>query len=461
MNRKARETIQQFAMLEQGDTVTAAVSGGADSVALLDFLCGLIDCKLTVRACHVNHCLRGEESDRDEQLVRTMCEQYGVPLDVRRVEVKPVAQERGISIEQAAREVRYAFFSELSERYNSKIATAHTLSDTAETVLFHLARGTGMTGLCGIPPVRENIIRPLIGCSRAEIEGYCSLHGLCYVTDSTNLLDEYTRNHIRHKLLPQLDRINTDALGAIGRMTDTLRRDNDYLAREATRIHESLTNEDGLDAGRLAVQHSAIRSRIIAQLLERGGVERSAERIALIEQMLCGGRRHTLQVGRGNYIVVKNGILRLEHRSAKVSQPIRQILCRKDALNGTAVALGYGKNIEFTVCSCADYEIFKNNSKMVLKNAVDYDKIKLDIFLRPREAGDRIRPVGRGCSKLLKKLYCELGLAQRERLCVIADSDGVIFAEAVGADERVMVDSGTKRILQICITDQNTEDSDG
>lgn len=123
MNRKARATIEEFSMLRQGDTVTAAVSGGADSVALLDFLCSLTDLRLTVRACHLNHCLRGEESDRDEQLVRTMCEQYGIPLDLRRVEVKALARERGVSIEVAAREARYAFFDELAEKYRCKIAT--------------------------------------------------------------------------------------------------------------------------------------------------------------------------------------------------------------------------------------------------------------------------------------------------------------------------------------------------
>ena len=201
MNRKARATIEEFSMLRQGDTVTAAVSGGADSVALLDFLCSLTDLRLTVRACHLNHCLRGEESDRDEQLVRTMCEQYGIPLDLRRVEVKALARERGVSIEVAAREARYAFFDELAEKYRCKIATAHTLSDAAETVLLNLARGTGIAGLCGIPPVRGAVVRPLIGCTRRETEDYCAAHGLCYVTDSTNLTDRYTRNHIRHNVL--------------------------------------------------------------------------------------------------------------------------------------------------------------------------------------------------------------------------------------------------------------------
>ncbi|MEM1485630.1 tRNA lysidine(34) synthetase TilS [Oscillospiraceae bacterium PP1C4] len=458
MNRKARDTIEQFEMLRQGDTVTAAVSGGADSVALLDFLCSLVELGLVVRACHLNHCLRGEESDRDEQLVSTMCGQYGVPLDVKRVEIKPLARARGLSLEQAARDERYAFFEEIAEKYNSKIATAHSLSDTAETVLFNLARGTGITGMCGIPPVRGNIIRPLIACSRAEIEDYCATRGLCYVTDSTNLSDDYTRNHIRHNVIPQLYRVNSGALGAIGRMTGSLRQDADYLAGETLRIAAELARDGGIDTVRLSAQHPAIRSRVVAGLLESSGIERSAERIALIEGMLSGGRKHTLQVGRDDYIVVREGILRLEHRQKSRSGTIKPRVLKKMQLDGAVLTLECGKTIEFSIINCADYEIFENNTELVLKNAVDYDKINIDLFLRARQAGDRIKPVGRGCTKSLKKLYSELALTARERLCVIADSGGVIFAEGAGVDERVQVNKTTKNVLAFCITDQKTEE---
>lgn len=448
MNRKARATIEEFSMLRQGDTVMAAVSGGADSVALLDFLCSLTDMDLTVRACHLNHCLRGEESDRDEQLVRTMCKQYGVPLDLRRVEVKALAQERGVSIEVAAREARYAFFDELAEIYCCKVATAHTLSDTAETVLLNLARGTGIAGLCGIPPVRGRIIRPLIGCTRRETEEYCAAHGLCYVTDSTNLTDRYTRNHIRHNLLPQLFRVNPEALAAVGRMTDSLRRDADCLAGLAREAGEKLRREDGFDTAGLAALHPALRSRIVASLLEEGGIERSAERIGAIEGMLGDGRKHTMQVGPRIYITVREGVLRLERRRGSPG-PVAPRQLDKARLDGARIPFGGGKAIEFSVINCADYEIFENIPDKGLKNAADYDKINVDIFLRSRCPGDRIRPVGRGCSKTLKKLFSELGLGDRDRLCVLADSEGVFFAEGAGVDERVRVGRETKNIMMI------------
>lgn len=458
MNRKARATIEQYGMLWQGDAVTAAVSGGADSVALLDFLCSLAELNLTVRACHLNHCLRGAESDRDEQLVRTMCREYGIPLDVKRVEVAPLARARGHSLEQAARDERYAFFASLSARDGCKIATAHTLSDSAETVLFNIARGTGIAGVCGIPPVRGNIIRPLVACTRAEIEAYCADHGLCYVTDSTNFSDAYTRNFIRHSILPQLVRVNPDVQGAIGRMAETLRQDAEYLAEEASRAKRGLLRGEGLDAAGLRQLHPALRSRVIAELLAERGAERSADRIGIITGMLQTGSPRVLQVGKGDYVSLRGGLLRLEHREQPGGGPIETVAAHKSELDGARFTLGCGKSISFSVVNCADYEIFKNNTDLVLKNAVDYDRISVDIFIRSRQPGDRIRQAGRGCSKSLKKLYSELALADRGRLCVLADSGGVVFAEGAGADERVCVDASTKNMLTFEITQRETED---
>ena len=455
MNHKARATIEQFAMLRQGDTVTVAVSGGADSVALLDFLCSVADLNLHVRACHLNHCLRGEESDRDERLVRTMCGQYGVPLDVRRVNIRQLARERGTSLEVTGREERYAFFAELAKTYHSKIATAHTLSDTAETVLLNLSRGTGIAGLCGIPPVRDFVIRPLIACSREEIERYCTAHNLCYVTDSTNLSNDYTRNHIRHNIVPQLARVNQNALGAIGRMTDMLRLDADYLQQQALAEAGRCAAENGFLLEKLAQLHPAVLTRIISEILEEHGIERSAERIGLIAEMITGGKRHVLQVGKNRYITARRGILRVESRTKQNCDPIEQIAVKKSNIDGMTISLGNKKTVTISVLDCADYEIFENNTDLVLKNAADYDKINADIFFRSRQAGDKMKPANRGCTKSLKKLFSELALENREQLCVAADSEGVVFVENIGVDERVKVDRKTRTVLTFTITEDN------
>ncbi len=195
MLETVKQTIEDYHMLNPGEPVLAALSGGADSVALLRALLAL---GYPVRAFHLNHCLRGAESDRDEAFCRALCERLGVPLTVERIDVG--AQTAGEGIEAAARRIRYERL--VAAAQGAKIATAHTADDNLETMLFHLARGTGPKGLAGIPPVRGDIIRPLIGAERAQVEAYLSELGQDFVTDSTNLSDDYTRNRIRHEVVP-------------------------------------------------------------------------------------------------------------------------------------------------------------------------------------------------------------------------------------------------------------------
>ena len=202
------DTAKKYSMTETGDEVIAALSGGADSVCLLLALNELKETLgIKLSAIHVNHCLRGNESDRDEQFCRDLCGRLRIPLICGRFNVKEEAENRKISTELAARDIRYRFFQENSS--GKKIATAHTANDNAETVIFNLARGTGTKGIAGIPPVRGNIIRPLINVTRSQIENYLKEKNQEYVTDSTNLTDDYTRNIIRHIVIPVIEQINS------------------------------------------------------------------------------------------------------------------------------------------------------------------------------------------------------------------------------------------------------------
>ena len=188
-------------MTQPGDTVICAVSGGADSVCMLHVLLSLRNTLgITVEAAHFNHQLRGEESDRDEAFVRTLCAELGVVLHVDNGDVRARAAKTHESVEEAARALRYAFFSSLP----CLIATAHTQDDNLETVLLNLTRGTGLAGLCGIPPTRDSFIRPMLAVSRAEIEAYLEQNGLPHVTDSTNFLPDARRNRLRQSVIPLL-----------------------------------------------------------------------------------------------------------------------------------------------------------------------------------------------------------------------------------------------------------------
>lgn len=192
-----------------------------------------------VAAAHLNHGLRGDEAERDEVFVHRLCAAWGVPLAVRREAVGRVAAERSLGVEEAGRAVRYAFLEEEAGRLERegggavKIATAHTLSDSMETALLSMTRGCGPEGLQGVPPVRGRIVRPLIDCTRAEVEAFCAARGLEFVTDSTNSDCRYSRNRVRHRVVPELYRLNPRAEDAFARLFILLRRDEAHLESEA------------------------------------------------------------------------------------------------------------------------------------------------------------------------------------------------------------------------------------
>ncbi len=272
MKTKVLTAIERYDMLHEGDNVAVGLSGGADSCALvMALLENRETLGITVRACHINHNLRGAESDGDEQFVRGLCERLGVPLEVFSVDVRGAAQKHE-SLEEIARKLRYDRFGELAAR-GYKIATAHTANDNAETVLMNMIRGTGTKGLAGIPPVREAFIRPLIFCTRTDTETYCREHGIEFVTDSSNLSDDYTRNRVRHNVIPMLESFNPSFIAAVTRMTGAVNDDTDFIESYARKCAEECAYKHGHDSRKLKELHPAVRFRIISWVLKDAGVE--------------------------------------------------------------------------------------------------------------------------------------------------------------------------------------------
>lgn len=296
-------------MAEKGDAVVAALSGGADSVSLLYALKELSgELGITVSACHVNHHLRGEESDSDMRFCEKLCERLDIPIVVREVDVKSL-QQKHESLEECARRVRYDFFAEVSQ--GKRLATAHTANDSAETVLLNLMRGTGLKGLCGIPPVRGNIIRPIIYCTRDEVEEYCRSRGLSWVTDRTNLSTDYTRNKIRHIILPEMLKINGSLYSTVTRMEKSLREDSDFLEGMAVQALEEARQPGGWSASALAALPKPVQSRAIRLIFAKGGIEPSALRINTAAEILAAGRGK-FNPCRGKFFVVRRGVVFVE-----------------------------------------------------------------------------------------------------------------------------------------------------
>ncbi len=316
MKNKIKETVTAYNMLEKGDNVVVGVSGGADSIALLHALYSIKEeLGISVYACHINHNLRGEESMRDESFVLDFCQSIGITPAVFSIDVKG-SVEKHESIEERARKMRYACFERMCREKNAKLATAHTASDNAETVFINILRGTGTKGLCGIPPVRENIIRPLLRCTREDIERYCSENKLEYVTDSTNLSDDYTRNKLRHHLIPMLKEFNPSIIEAVARMTSAVYDDNAYLERTAFTAKEECKAENGYSCLSLSQLERPILCRIISSVLSENGIEPSALRINGCAEIIMN-KKGKINLCRNKFAVVRKKIFFIQYEEQK------------------------------------------------------------------------------------------------------------------------------------------------
>ena len=311
MTNKAARDCARFGLLETGDSVIAALSGGADSVALLHFLYSIKEqYDLTLYAAHLHHGIRGEEAQRDEDFCKILCEKYNIPLFCRHRDIPALARERGISEELCGRQERYAFFEELAERYNAKIALAHTASDNVETLLFNLSRGASLNGACAIVQKRGNIIRPLLSCTRAEIEAYCDAHQLTYMTDSTNLSDDYTRNRIRHHVVPVLRELNPDLEGAMLRFSRDASEVSAYLTRQAEKALADAQTDYGCRAESLLGCDIAVRKAVLILLIKKYNIMPTHQRVDLLLEILQNGG--AVELDKSHTFVCDRGLLRMK-----------------------------------------------------------------------------------------------------------------------------------------------------
>lgn len=454
---QANKAIAQYDMIPPGCRVVAAVSGGADSTALLHFLHALQQERpFFLSAAHFHHGIRGEEADRDEDFVRQLCLRWDLPLQVGRADVPALCRESGEGLEECARRVRYAFLADCAQ--GGRIATAHTMTDNVETFFIRLLRGSGLKGLGGIPPVRGNILRPLIFCSRADVEEYCAEQGLDYVTDSTNLTDDCLRNRVRHRLLPVLSQLEEGAEETLSRTMIQLRQDEECLSRQAEQTAVSAAvPEEGLSASELLSLPDALRARVLLRFAGQCSAGRmDAKHVEMLNRLLVQGGAAVLP--GGVRVACRDGRLYRDPFETAPSQPDWEAplslgIC--DLPNG---------RYRFTLVSRGD--VFLENGpdgsgrflpgqnekiyNLLLYPCIDYDKIRGKVALRTRRPGDAMT-LPRRPRKSLKKLWNESAVPARERASrlVLADEEGVIFAEGFGPDQRCAPDDATKRILRI------------
>ncbi|KGN04731.1 tRNA(Ile)-lysidine synthetase [Clostridium haemolyticum NCTC 8350] len=455
---KVIHTIKQNNMFEVGDKVVVAVSGGPDSICLLHILYKLKEkLDISIVAAHINHCLRGEEADKDEEYVRKFCENLNIQCFIKKEDVHKISKDRGISCEMAGREVRYDFFSEVLNNVGAnKIAVAHNANDQAETILMRMLRGTGLEGLIGIRAVRDNIfVRPIIDITRDEIEDYCYVNNLNPRIDKTNLENIYTRNKIRLELIPYIQKnFNSDVIEVLNRFSDIVKIDNDYLNKVALEKYNKYCKSEKdkvIIKEEVFKEHEAILTRVIRMALKelKGNLNNFDK--GHIYDIIDIQKKSTgkfIMLPKNIRVLNNYGDVSLYKNNNKINidkgkQEYNLVINKENILdNGLKITLDIINNVEDTK--------FDKNS---LIKYFDYDKINRDIKLRYRNNGDKFVPLGMKGTKKLKDLFINLKIPKEKRdiIPLIVFDDEISWIVGYRISDKFKINKNTKRILKIKI----------
>ena len=437
------EFADRYNMLPQGSTVICAVSGGMDSVCLLHAVKELsAERGLRVYAAHFNHCLRGEESKRDERFVKKLCDDLKVELFTSRGDVKKYAEEKKLGIEDAARHMRYAFFEELAAGFRPcRVATAHNANDNAETMLMNLARGAGLRGMCGIPPVRGIYVRPLLAMSRSDIERYLSENMLGHVEDSSNDSDDYTRNRIRHHVIPILMQAGRGFPATATAAASLMREDEqllEALAAEAVKIRQLSEGSLELSVHELTAAPAPLASRAIIAAAERLGQTVNTRHIQAVLKIACSALPSAEAYLPGGICAARRYdriVFSLEPRQTRTFAG--QTLCCGDWTSIVECGLDVYSG-EVNENTPAD-EIFFFKKSAICGN----------ISVRPRKAGDNICLSRKQGRKSLKKLFIEKKIPafERELVPVIADEEKVLAVVSLGQEATLAAEKSEAAIM--------------
>ena len=474
MLRKIKTYIKQNELLEKGDRIAVGVSGGADSICLLHVLISLMqEYRLKLVAVHINHGIRGEEAERDEQFVSKFCTEYGIELRTFYYDVKRFASEEGLSVEEAGRQVRYSAFLEICREYQcNKLAIAHNKNDNAETFLFHLFRGSGIRGLSGMEANRiltegdreVRVIRPLLCVTREEIEEYLAEESIEYIIDSSNLTEEYTRNKIRHRILSYaVSEVNPQSVNNIAEAAKALKEIEEYLGSNIRLSYEQLVNQtEGIlrfKVEELKAQPYVIRKGVVRRILEQlakvqkdleakhveavlGLMERQVgKQVHLPYHMIAEREYETICF----YIEAPKGEKEVGDQRLKpalvIIPGITQIAEKRKILETKLI--NYKKNDPIPKNSCMKW--------------FDYDKIENAVEIRTRQEGDFIQINTSGGKKKLKDYFIDHKIPQKQRDEQLLITDGSHIMWIPGAAERMSekykVDDTTTKILLMKLID--------
>lgn len=462
MQQKVKQYIKEHNMLQIGDKIVVAVSGGADSFSLLHILHNLKnEYNLTLYCAHINHCLRGAESDQDEECVQKFCESLNIPFYSKRVNIEEISLKENVSTETAGRLERYKFFEEILTKFKcNKIALAHNSNDVVETVFMRIFRGAGLEGLRGILPVRDEIfIRPILCCDRDEIESYCNFEKLPYRNDSSNFEKIYTRNKIRLDLIPYIkENFNGNIISTVNRMVESLSEDYDFINKEVELNYNKYCKKNNgvvvIDKNAKEL-HKAILSRII-----RSAIKQVLGHLKNIESSHVDSIIKLFENSTGKKLVIPNNILieniygdinicineKRENKTLNFIIQKNEIECIKNPIYIEGIM-----KVKFEVINNEKYHNIK--SKDELTKYFDYDKLKNEISLRYRVDGDEFKPLGMSGRKKLKKYYIDQKITRelRDQIPLLCFDNDIAWVIGYRTSEDYKVDKNTSNVLKIVI----------
>lgn len=455
MLKKIREFANENNMFRNCSFVVAGLSGGADSVCLLNVLMKLRPIfGYELLAVHIHHGIRGEEADKDMKFCQKLCSEWDVPFKAYFFDVPEYAAKNHLTLEEAGRKLRYEAFNE-SIKVNcnnpslGKIAVAHHKNDQAETILFNICRGSGIRGLQGIKPTRDNIIRPLLCCTRNEIEEYLKEYGIEYCTDSTNGDNDYSRNRLRNEVIPYLsENINSKAVDNIAAMADNARLAEEYLEKiTKSKYREKVTYKNKMILlKRPETEGEYMAGRLIRQAV--GEMNRGLKDIGLVHikeiQML-------LQAQKGSKCNIPQGLWVERTREGLLFYREGDIALREPVNVEIPSEIKPWEDMGIFSFRLIDWDLDKKISNEVYTKCFDYDKIENSLQLRGRQQGDVIAIDEEGHHKKIKQYFVDAGMstAEKDGTVLLADGSHImwIVGGRIGTDYKIS--SSTQKVLEV------------
>jgi len=459
-----KETIKKYSMVDPGDSVVVAVSGGPDSVCLLSVLHSLArDLDLTLHVAHLDHMFRGKESADEALFVEGLARKFNIAATIEKIDVPAFCRERGLSAQAGAREVRYGFLANIAERVGgARIATGHTSTDQAETFLMRLLRGAGISGLSAIPPKRGNIIRPLIEVTREDVLGYLQSAGLAYATDPSNAKPVYTRNRIRTDVLPVLREFNPRVVETLAAEASLLRDEDEAIEAYLIQMMQGMFDqEEGLIAIKRAEFNAlpfAFRRRMFR--LAAGLIGTDLLLLSRVQVDEALGFIAGSQTGRAMRLPQGLRVER-EYERFNLSKALEaKHFSHALAVPGTTSIPELGIEIE-RILSDGGPAGEAEDKNYRWQALFDYDKIRPLLTLRNRWPGDRFCPAGMGGrSKKLHDYLVDEKVPRRKRdaIPLLCSGEDILWVVGHRTDERFLPQADAKRVLVVRVKKGDRDD---